>query len=78
MAGRAIGVMPRFIETRHVRAEFAQYPSCLCVKQAIYMWFLAKRFGLPRFRRYAIWNACNLPIEYAARAWNLLKRKFGN
>ena len=70
MAGREVGVMSRFVETRPVRAEFAKYPSCLCVKQAIYMWFIAKRFGLPRFRRHAIWNACNLPIEYAARIWN--------
>lgn len=70
MQGRAIGVIPRLIDTRPVRAEFAKYPSCLCVKQAIYMWFLAKRFGLPRFRRRAIWNACNLPVEYAARIWN--------
>ena len=75
MAGRAIGVMPRFVETRPVRAEFAKYPSCLCVKQAIYMWFLAKRFGLSRFRRRAIWNACNLPVEYASRIWNSFKRK---
>ena len=74
MAGHAIGVMPRFVETRPVRAEFAKYPSCLCVKQAIYMWFLAKRFDLPRFRRRAIWNACNLPVEYAARVWNFMKR----
>ena len=74
MPGRAIGIMPRFVETRPVRAEFAKYPSCLCVKQAIYLWFLAKRFDLSRFRRRAIWNACNLPVEYAARLWNLLKR----
>ena len=78
MAGRAIGVMSRFVETRPVRAEFAKYPSCLCVKQAIYMWFIAKRFGLPRFRRHAIWNACNLPVEYASRIWNSMKRKGRN
>lgn len=77
MPGRAIGAMPRFVDTRPVRAEFAKYPSCLCVKQAIYMWFLAKRFGLPRFRRRAIWNACNLPVEYAARIWNFMKCRRG-
>lgn len=75
MPGRAIGVMSRFVETRPVRAEFAKYPSCLCVKQAIYMWFLAKRFDLPRFRRRAIRNACNLPVEYAARIWNFMKSR---
>jgi len=74
MQGRAIGVIPRLIDTRPVRAEFAKYPSCLCVKQAIYMWFLAKRFGLPRFRHRAIWNACNLPVEYASRIWNWGKK----
>ena len=77
MEGRAIGVISRFVEARPVRAEFAKYPSCLCVKQAIYMWFLAKRFGLPRFRRRAIWTACNLPVEYAARIWNFIKRRRG-
>ena len=75
MAGRKVGVMPRFVETRPVRADFAKYPSCLCVKQAIYMWFLAKHLDLPRFRRRAIWNACNLPVEYASRIWHLLKRR---
>ena len=75
MAGRKIGVMSRFVETRPVRAEFAKYPSCLCVKQAIYMWFLAKRFNLPRFRRRAIWNACNLPVEYASRIWHWFRRR---
>ena len=70
MPGRKVGVMSRFVETRPVRADFAKYPSCLCVKQAIYMWFLAKRFGSPRFRRHAIWNACNLPVEYASRIWH--------
>lgn len=77
MEGCAIGVMSHFVETRPVRAEFAKYPSCLCVKQAIYMWFLAKRFGLPRFRRRAIWNACNLPVEYASRIWNFIKHRSG-
>ncbi len=76
MAGRKVGTMSRFVEMRPVRAEFAKYPSCLCVKQAIYMWFLAKRYGLPRFRRRAIWNACNLPVEYASRLWNSLRRLY--
>ena len=75
MAGQTVGVMPRFVETRPVRADFAKYPSCLCVKQAIYMWFLAKRFSLPRLRRCAIRNACNLPIEYASRLWHWFRRR---
>ena len=70
MVGRKVGIMPRFVETRPVRADFAKFPSCLCVKQAVYMWFLAKHFDMPRFRRRAIWNACNLPVEYASRIWN--------
>ena len=74
MAGRKIGVMPRFVETRPVRADFAKFPSCLCVKQAIYVWFIAKRFGMSRLRRRALLNACNLPVEYAARIWNWFKR----
>ena len=70
MAGRKVGVMPRFVEMRPVRAEFANYPSCLCVKQAIYMWFIAKRFAMPQFYWRAAKNACNLPVEYTSRVWN--------
>lgn len=76
MSGRKVGVLPRFVETRPVRAVFAKSPSCLCVKQAVYMWFLAKHFDMPRFRRRAIMAACNLPVEYASRVWNFLRRKF--
>ena len=75
MAGRKVGVLPRFVEARPVRADFAKFPSCLCVKQAIYMWFIAKRFGMSRLRRRAVLNACNLPVEYAARMWNWFKRR---
>ena len=78
MVGRKVGVLPHLVENRPVRAEFAKYPSCLCVKQAVYLWWLAKRFDMPRFYWRAIWNACNLPIEYAARIWNWGKRmRFG-
>ena len=75
MSGRKVGIMPRFVETRPVRADFAKFPSCLCVKQAIYVWFIAKRFGISRLRRRALLNACNLPVEYAARRWNWFKRR---
>lgn len=74
MSGRKVGIMPRFVETRPVRADFAKFPSCLCVKQAIYVCFIAKRFGMSRLRRHALLNACNLPVEYAARIWNWFKR----
>ena len=78
MVGRNVGVLPHLVENRPVRAEFAKYPSCLCVKQAVYLWWLAKRFDMPRFYWRAIWNASNLPIEYAARIWNWGKRmRFG-
>ena len=74
MDGRKVGVLPNLVDNRPVRAEFAKYPSCLCVKQAVYLWWLAKRFDMPRFYWRAIWNACNLPIEYAARIWNWGKK----
>jgi len=75
MVGHKVGIMPSFVETRPVRADFAKFPSCLCVKQAIYMWFIAKRFGMSRLRHRALLNACNLPVEYAARIWNWFKRR---
>ena len=75
MVGHKVGIMSRFVETRPVRADFAKFPSCLCVKQAIYVWFIARRFGISRLRRRALLNACNLPVEYAARIWNWFKRR---
>lgn len=63
------------VAVRPVLAEFAKYPSCLCVKQALYMCYLAKHFGLPRFRLYAMLNACNLAAEYASRGWRWLRQR---
>ncbi|MBQ0033647.1 MAG: glycosyltransferase family 2 protein [bacterium] len=60
-------IEPGIVSARPVRADFAKYPSFLCVKQALYFWFLAKRFNLPRFRWYAFLNACNLPMEFGSR-----------
>ena len=77
LTGRAFGkvvVTRGIVSTRPVRADFAKYPSFLCVKQALYFWFLAKRFNLPRFRWYAFLNACNLPMEFGSRIkYHLIK-----
>lgn len=62
-----VSVVSNIVRTREVRAKFAEFPACLCIKQSIYLFFLATRFGMPRFRFYAIKNACNLPIEYLSR-----------
>ena len=74
MVGRKVGVMPRIVETRPIRAEFAKYPSCLCAKQAVYLWWIAKCFSIPRFYWWAVKNASNLPVECAARIWNWGKK----
>ena len=70
----AVVVAQGIVSTRPVRADFAKYPSFLCVKQALYFWFLAKRFDLPRFRWYAFLNACNLPMEFGSRIKYYLKK----
>lgn len=62
------------VAVRPVRADFAKYPACLCVKQALYLFYLASRFNQPQFRCFAFLNACNLPIEYASRIKNWLLR----
>ena len=64
--------LPHVIRMRPVRAAFAVYPSCLCVKQALYLWFLSGRFGKKRFKAFALKCACNLPIEYLSRLKNVL------
>ena len=77
LTGRALGkvvVARGIVSTRPVRADFAKYPSFLCVKQALYFLFLAKRFNLPRFRWYAFLNACNLPMEFGSRIKYYLKK----
>ena len=63
-------VAGRLLKTRPVKAEFSKFPSCLCVKQAIYLAYLAKRFNQPRFRWFAVINAINLPMEYGSRFKN--------
>lgn len=80
LMGRALGkvvVATGIVSTRPVRADFAKYPSFLCVKQALYFWFLAKRFNLPRFRWYAFLNACNLPMEFGSRVKYYLGKALG-
>ena len=67
-------VAPGIVSTRPVRADFAKYPSFLCVKQALYFLFLAKRFNLPRFRWYALLNASNLPMEFGSRIKYYLRK----
>lgn len=69
LKGRII-LTESFVATRPVRAAFAKYPDFLCVKQAVYLAYLAKRFGLPRFVWFAFVNACNLPLEFASRIKN--------
>lgn len=80
LMGRALGKVVAtsgIVSTRPVRADFAKYPSFLCVKQALYFLFLAKRFNLPRFRWYAFLNACNLPMEFGSRIkYHLLKARW--
>jgi len=76
LSGEKVGTLPMFVTVRPARAEFEKYPSFLCVKQAIYLWWLVERFALPvRFRLYAVRMAVNLPIEYAARIKGWMRRK---
>ena len=74
MRDERIGVISRIVEVRPVRPDFAEFPSCLCVKQAVYLWYLARKLGLKRFYWKAFLNACNLPIEYASRLIRWLMR----
>ena len=69
-------VASALISERPVRAEFAKYPSFLCIKQAIYLRFLAKTFDLPRLRFRAILKALNLPMEFGSRIKFHLKKLF--
>lgn len=73
LAGERVGTLPDFVAIRPVRAAFAHYPNCLCVKQAIYLFWLIRNFDLPfRYRFFALRKALNLPLEYASRLKNWL------
>lgn len=63
-----------FIKVRDRRPEFAEYPDCLCVKQAVYLAFLARRFSVPRYYLSAVVNALNLPLEFASRLLSLVRK----
>ena len=65
---------PGVLRTREERAEFEKYPSFLCVKHAIYLWYLAKRFALPSYRWCAVKSVCNLPLEFGSRVKYYLKK----
>jgi len=78
LQGKTVGVMPGFVWTRPVRAAFAKFPSCLCVKQAVYLRWLIRQFGLPgRYSLLALRLAVNLPIEYASRVKNWMTWRAG-
>jgi len=73
IVGERVGVIRSFVKVRPVRAAFEKFPSFLCVKQAIYLLWLVRKFDLSaRYRIYAIRLALNLPIEYASRIKNWL------
>lgn len=67
-------VSPKMIATRAVRADFAQYPSFLCLKHAYYLNYLATTFGLPSYRWKAVHAALNLPFEFGSRIKHYLKK----
>lgn len=73
VSGRVV-VAPSLIATRAVRADFAQYPSFLCLKHAYYLNYLAMTFGLPSYRWKAIRVALNLPFEFGSRVRHYLKK----
>lgn len=76
LGNETVVVAPALISERPVRAEFAKYPSFLCVKHAIYLCFLAKVFNIPKLRFHAIRKAMNLPMEFGSRIKFHLKKMF--
>lgn len=76
MGRERVCVLRQFIFRRSDFADFAKYPSCLCVKQGIYLWWIADRFNVSWLRQKAVLNTCNLPMEYASRLWNWVKKKY--
>jgi len=72
-----VAVLSGVMRTREVRAQFDQWPVALCVKQGLYLWHLAKRFGVSELRAPAIRLAMNLPVEIAAQCLRRISPRFG-
>ncbi len=64
--GGRVAVQKGVFRTRPQRAQFDQWPTALCVKQAGYLWRLAGWFGVPKLRPSACRLALNLPVEILA------------
>ena len=76
--GGAVAVCPGVVLIRPRRAQFDRWPFALCVKQAYYLWHVARWFRIPRLHALAIRSAMNLPIECAAcLAHRLFPSRFG-
>ena len=66
-SGGSVAVKSDGFRIREQRAEFDQWPTALCVKQAGYLWWLAGHFDIPKLRYLALRSAANLPIEILSR-----------
>ena len=75
LAGKVV-LLSHVLLEQNVRAEFEKYPSFLCIKHAIYLWYLASRFKLPSYRWLAMKSVCNLPMEFGSRIKFHLKKLF--
>jgi len=63
---KGVATLSKVIAVRAQRAQFAHWPFALCIKQAYYLWCIAKWFRLPRLYGIALRVATNLPLEWLA------------
>lgn len=76
--GGRVAVKAGIFHTRPHRAQFDQWPTALCVKQAGYLWRVAGWFDVPHLRPIAFRFALNLPMEVlACFAHKFFPRRFG-
>lgn len=76
-AGGKVTVLSEVIRVRPSRAQFAHWPFALCVKQAVYLWHIARWFHVPCLFSRAVRIALNLPVELAACMVHRCFPKFG-
>ena len=75
--GGKVLVLGGVLSVRPCRAQFDQWPFALCVKQAIYLVYIARCFRAPCLYRKAARIAMNLPVELAARLLHRCFPRFG-
>ena len=75
--GGRVVVASGVFRSREQRAQFARWPTALCVKQGVLLWRVANWFGVPQIKPFAVRLIANLPVEIAGCCLRKICPKYG-